>query len=40
VRGKRSRALGWQPTGRALFDEIENGVYARGVWEEVTPPSS
>jgi len=28
VRGKRSRALGWQPTGRALFDEIENGVYA------------
>lgn len=28
VRGKRSRALGWQPNGRALFDEIENGVYA------------
>jgi len=28
VRGRRSRALGWQPQGRALFDEIENGVYA------------
>ena len=28
VRGKRSRALGWQPKGRALFDEIEHGVYA------------
>jgi len=28
VRGKRSRALGWQPKGRALTDEIENGVYA------------
>ena len=28
VRGKRSRALGWQPQGRPLFDEIENGVYA------------
>ena len=27
VRGKRSRALGWQPQGRQLFDEIENGVY-------------
>lgn len=27
VRGKKSRALGWQPKGRALFDEIENGVY-------------
>jgi nucleoside-diphosphate-sugar epimerase len=27
VRGKRSRALGWQPAGRPLFDEIENGVY-------------
>ena len=27
VRGKRSRALGWQPQGRPLFDEIENGVY-------------
>jgi hypothetical protein len=28
VRGKRSRALGWEPKGRALFDEIEHGVYA------------
>ena len=28
VRGVKSRALGWQPKGRALFDEIENGVYA------------
>jgi nucleoside-diphosphate-sugar epimerase len=28
VRGVQSRALGWQPKGRALFDEIENGVYA------------
>jgi nucleoside-diphosphate-sugar epimerase len=28
VRGKRSRELGWTPKGRALFDEIENGVYA------------
>jgi len=28
VRGVRSRALGWKPKGRALFDEIENGVYA------------
>lgn len=28
VRGKRSRELGWQPKGRALFDEIERGVYA------------
>jgi nucleoside-diphosphate-sugar epimerase len=27
VRGKRSRELGWAPKGRALFDEIENGVY-------------
>jgi nucleoside-diphosphate-sugar epimerase len=27
VRGVRSRALGWKPKGRALFDEIENGVY-------------
>jgi len=27
VRGVKSRALGWQPKGRALFDEIENGVY-------------
>lgn len=28
VRGVKSRALGWKPKGRALFDEIENGVYA------------
>ena len=28
VRGVQSRALGWQPKGRALFDEIEHGVYA------------
>jgi hypothetical protein len=28
VRGVQSRKLGWQPKGRALFDEIENGVYA------------
>jgi nucleoside-diphosphate-sugar epimerase len=28
VRGKRSRALGWQPKGGTLFDEIEKGVYA------------
>lgn len=27
VRGARSRALGWKPKGRALLDEIENGVY-------------
>lgn len=27
VRGVKSRQLGWKPTGRALFDEIENGVY-------------
>lgn len=28
VRGKRSRALGWQPKQGTLFDEIEKGVYA------------
>src|SRR5256714_4883264 len=28
VRGVKSRALGWAPKGRALFDEIEKGVYA------------
>jgi nucleoside-diphosphate-sugar epimerase len=28
VRGKRSRELGWMPTGGTLFDEIERGVYA------------
>ena len=27
VRGKRSRALGWQPQGGTLFDEIEKGIY-------------
>jgi nucleoside-diphosphate-sugar epimerase len=27
VRGKRSRELGWTPTGGGLFDEIERGVY-------------
>ena len=27
VRGKRSRELGWKPTGGTLFDEIEKGVY-------------
>jgi nucleoside-diphosphate-sugar epimerase len=29
VRGVKSRALGWKPKGRALLDEIENGVYAQ-----------
>jgi nucleoside-diphosphate-sugar epimerase len=30
VRGVQSRnILGWQPKGPALFDEIENGVYAQ-----------
>jgi nucleoside-diphosphate-sugar epimerase len=30
VRGKRSRAeLGWQPKGRPILDEIENGHYRR-----------
>lgn len=28
VRGVKSRTLGWKPKGRALKDEIENGVYA------------
>jgi nucleoside-diphosphate-sugar epimerase len=27
VRGVQSRQLGWAPKGRALVDEIENGVY-------------
>jgi nucleoside-diphosphate-sugar epimerase len=28
VRAVKSRALGWQPKGGTLFDEIERGVYA------------